>query len=103
MVYSAEDLIFLDECVVISNFEFLNCLDSYSFHGKSIFSSIDDSKATMTDVFLEEIIVFDVTLAGVKKHFLFYFNIFGDPAADELFLLLFIHAIKIIKLILFII
>ena len=103
MIYSAKDLIFLNECVVIINFEFLNCLNSYSLHGKSILGSIDNTKASMTNIFLEEIVVFDVALSGIEEHFLFNLNVFRDPAADELFLGLLVHIVEIIELILFII
>jgi hypothetical protein len=54
----------------------------------------------MSDIFLEEIVVFDVALSSVEEHLLLNLNILRYPATNKLFLLLFIHIIKIIELLL---
>ena len=90
MINFAQNLIFLDECVKIRDFEFLNSLDCHPFQGKSVLGPINNPKTTMSHILLKVIVIFDVSLARIEKQPLVYFDILIDPLIDQLFLSFFI-------------
>ena len=67
MIDFAQNLIFLDECVKIRNFELLNSLDCHPFQGESILGPIDNPKTTVSHILLKVIVIFDVSLASIEE------------------------------------
>jgi len=82
MIYFWKNGVFFDETLHVLNFLLLYCLDRHSFHGASVFRTVHNSEATMAYIFLECILVLDVSDSGFDKLLLMDYQILVEPSVN---------------------
>jgi hypothetical protein len=86
MVEFAQHLVLLYESCHIGNFALVDGFYRHFLLGQSIFSLINNSKATLTHFFFEKVLVFDITVACLDEKPFLDNDILIEPFVNNILL-----------------
>jgi len=82
MIQLAQYLILADEASHISYLALVNSLDGYALLGQSVLGLVHNSKSSLSDFLLEEVLILDVAVACLQKESLLNDHVLVEPFVD---------------------